>query len=114
MSSVTPVVIGLVHGRRKVGLVGLRPRPPSIGRASVHPDCRDDGHAPEGFARIRELLLGQNAIVRVAVRPGLPDLGGRDDRVPGRAMVGGGVSVRRVVAACDVSARQADPQMDPC
>src|SRR5262249_52541525 len=55
----------------------------------------------------------ERALVDVAPAPRLPQLCGGDDRVPGRPEVGGGVLVRRVVAATDVAARQALAQVDP-
>ena len=43
----------------------------------------------------------------------LPALEGADDRMRRVAGVGACVTVRRVVAAADVAAAQADPQMQP-
>ena len=52
-------------------------------------------------------------IVGVAVAPVLPGLERADDRVKGRAVVLGGVLVSRLVAAADVAAGKAQPQVDP-
>src|SRR5262249_1144365 len=52
-------------------------------------------------------------VVDVAVRPVLARLGGADERVSRLVEMGGGVPVRRVVAAADLPAAQAHPQVDP-
>jgi hypothetical protein len=53
-------------------------------------------------------LAGEEAVVGIAVSPGLPDLARRDDGMLRRAVVRGGVVGGRRVAAPDVPARQAD------
>src|SRR3954470_5881903 len=51
--------------------------------------------------------------VDVAPAPVFAGLGGADDRVAGVLMVGGGVFADRVVAAADVAAGLAHPQVHP-
>src|SRR5262245_41707488 len=63
-------------------------------------------------AAIRSALR-EESIVGVAIRPGLANFAGRDDGMVSRSIVRGCVPMRRVVAATDVAARQADAQVDP-
>jgi len=60
-------------------------------------------------------LLGkfQVDLVHIAPRPGLTWFERADDRVPGGVEVFGRVTVPGVVAAADVAAGQANPEMDP-
>jgi hypothetical protein len=60
-----------------------------------------------GSLRRKELVVG------IAIGPGLAELAGRNDRVVGCAKVCRCVAVGRVVAAADVAAGQADPEMNP-
>src|SRR4051794_27745785 len=55
----------------------------------------------------------ERELVHVAPEPVLAGLGGPDDRVLALRVVRGGVTVRRVVAAADVPARRAHPQVHP-
>ena len=61
----------------------------------------------DGSLRRKELIVG------VAISPRLADLARSDDGVLRGAKVRRCVPVRRVVAAADVAAGQADPQMNP-
>src|SRR5690349_7373390 len=55
----------------------------------------------------------ESDLVEVAPAPVLARLERADDRVLGRALMGGRVAVRRVVAATDVPALQADAEVQP-
>src|SRR4030088_2759439 len=70
-------------------------------------DAVCDGAADGPTSRI------ERHVVHVAPRPILTGLKRPHDRVTGPAEVRGGVLVLRVVAAADVPARHAEPQVDP-
>src|SRR5437660_1456251 len=70
-------------------------------------DAMCDGAADGPTPRI------ERHVVHVAPRPILSGLERPHDRVTGPAEVRGGVLVLRVVAAADVPARHAEPQVDP-
>src|SRR5262245_30461680 len=65
-----------------------------------------------GWSGSRRSILGE-LIVRIAIQPAFAGLGGRDDRVPGRAGVLGRMAVRRAVAAVRAAAFLAGSQMNP-
>src|SRR5204863_9330565 len=56
---------------------------------------------------------GEEIVVHVAVSPVLPDLARRDHRMLGRAIVSGGMPMRRLVAAPHVAALKAHPEVHP-
>jgi len=71
---------------------------------------------PVGKLRVRERLRAvdlEREIVDVAVPPVLTGLVGLDDRVIRRVKVRGRMPVGRLVTAADVTARFAQPQVDP-
>src|SRR5437867_9355728 len=73
--------------------------------------CGISARASGSRARADGLL--DEEVVRVAVTPALAGFEGADDRMRRRAEVLRGVLVRRVVAAADVSAFEAQPKVDP-
>src|SRR4051812_45878859 len=78
---------------------------------------------PQSFAEARSsetrlrapqrLAIRQDGVVGVAIAPGLSGLERLDDGMAGGVIVRGRVAVRRVVAAPDMAAGQADAQVYP-
>lgn len=58
-------------------------------------------------------LKSNDGLIYVAPAPAFPRLEGLDDGVVRGVVVLGGVSVGRIVAAADMAARPAEPQVDP-
>ena len=96
------------------GLAGV----PVLGCASVgdgtlpaaHRSVQEQRRDPRGSLDLRHEHRGP---VDIAPRPLLARLERPDERVSFRVCVSRCVTVRRVVAATDVTALEADPQMEP-
>ena len=63
--------------------------------------------------RCRPIPEIEGRFVDVAPAPALRRIVALDDRMPGGVEVGGGVPAGRLVAAADMAAGAADPQMQP-
>ena len=71
------------------------------------------GRPNRGSSCARARGEAEHQLIRVTPAPVLARLGRADDRVPGRLVVGRRVFADRVVAAADVAAGLAHPQVDP-